>query len=191
MDRATIGVAFVLALAVWAGCGNGPTTTSSGGSSGSSGTTDAGSCANTLDSTTASVCTTNVKWTRGDRGSSQMHPGGECITCHAGNAGPDDFAFAGTVFATAHEPDDCNGVNGTTAKLTVVVTGADGVETKATVNSVGNFYTSGTITTPFSAKIVDGSGNERAMCVQQDKIDCNTCHTAAGKNDAPGRIAAP
>ena len=31
---------------------------------------------------TPTVCTSGTMWTRGDRGSASMHPGGACITCH-------------------------------------------------------------------------------------------------------------
>src|SRR4051812_35859083 len=28
------------------------------------------------------TCTSNTHWTRGDRGSASMHPGGPCVACH-------------------------------------------------------------------------------------------------------------
>jgi hypothetical protein len=136
---------------------------------------------------TPSVCTSNQHWTRGDRGSSSMHPGGTCIDCHTKRNGP-SFSIAGTVFPTAHEPTDCNGVNGT--GMTVVITGADGKVTNVPVNSVGNFYSIATIAKPFHAKVV-ANGKERAMSAAQTSGDCNSCHTEQGANDAPGRIMAP
>jgi hypothetical protein len=59
----------------------------------------------------AATCTSGKTWTLGDRGSSLMHPGDTCITCHTANGGP-DFTIAGTVFPSGHEPTNCNGAAG-------------------------------------------------------------------------------
>jgi hypothetical protein len=183
-------------IGVWSGCSSSDDGSSSGssgssGTDGDSGTSGGEACDSGVDPSAASVCTSGTKWTRGDRGSSQMHPGGTCITCHAKSFGPDDFSFAGTVFPSVHEPDDCNGANGPKTELTVVITDATGAEVKAAVNSVGNFYSTTPIKAPFTARLVDSAGAERAMCVSQTTTDCNTCHTVNGANDAPGRIVAP
>ncbi len=133
-----------------------------------------------------SVCTSGAKWTRGDRGSSLMHPGRACITCHAQNRGP-AFTIAGTVYPTAHEPDECNGAN---AGAQVVITDADGKVTKIAVNASGNFFSQVPIALPFRAKVVVGT-KERAMFGSQKTGDCNSCHTEKGDNSAPGRIVLP
>ena len=59
-------------------------------------------------------CTSNKKWTGGDNGSSSMRPGGACVTCHklGGKASGKGFDIAGTVYPTAHEPDDYDAWNG-------------------------------------------------------------------------------
>lgn len=196
MYKSILGAVVIGVAAFWAGCGSSTTTTNA--SSSSSGDADAGTdddagatCTDDVDTTTGKVCTSNKTWSGGDRGSVYMHPGRACIDCHAQTGGPDNFTFAGTVFPTVHEPDDCNGVDGTQTGLKVVVTGADGTVVKATVNAAGNFYQTTKFTKPFTAKLVDQNGNERAMCIQQTKTDCNSCHTQTGANDAPGRIVAP
>jgi mono/diheme cytochrome c family protein len=135
---------------------------------------------------TPSVCTSGKTWRNGDDGSPNMHPGGACLTCHASRGGP-SYKIAGTVYPTAHEPNDCDGV---ATALTVVVTGADGVSTSLPVNSVGNFYSRSAVVAPFHVKVTDGT-KERAMTQAVTAGDCNSCHTEQGANGAPGRIMAP
>jgi mono/diheme cytochrome c family protein len=145
------------------------------------------------------VCTTNTYWTQGlFSESDRMNPGRECIACHenpgafGGNEGGPGFAFAGTLFATAHEPDDCNGVNG---GAQVVITDANGATVTMSVNSAGNFYAEpgsvpGTFTAPLTAKVV-ANGQERVMATALESGDCNHCHTQDGTEMAPGRIILP
>jgi hypothetical protein len=139
---------------------------------------------------TESVCTSGTQWTRGERGSALMKPGGACIQCHdTENEGP-SYSAAGTVYKTAHEPDDCNGSSSTSIK--VVITGADNVTQTATVNAAGNFYFRSAIKMPYKAKVVFGT-KSRAMSGAQKDGDCNKCHTESGlaKEKAPGRVMAP
>jgi hypothetical protein len=135
---------------------------------------------------TPSVCTSGKTWRGGNDGSSSMHPGGVCLTCHSMQGGP-AYKIAGTVYPTAHEPNDCDGVANA---LTVVVTGADGTTTSLPVNSVGNFYSRSGVVAPFHVKVTDGT-KERAMTEAVTAGDCNSCHTEQGANGAPGRIMAP
>lgn len=139
-------------------------------------------------------CTSNKKWTGGDNGSSSMRPGGACVTCHklGGKASGKGFDIAGTVYPTAHEPDDCYGVPG---GVTVVITDANKVDHVLQVNAAGNFYHSDLFglqrfPTPYRAKVVSG-GKTRAMSAPQTDGNCNTCHTQSGVQKAPGRIMAP
>lgn len=197
-------VALVLAISAAAACGGTSSTGTPIGSSTADGGTGTGTddggatcdpapCATDDGGTgtgfdTPSVCTSGTKWTRGDRGSTSMHPGVACIACHDQNPQAPPFEIAGTVFPTAHEPDDCNG--GGTAGAQIVITDANGKITKIPVNSVGNFYTQTAIALPYRAKVVVGT-TERAMVASQKSGDCNSCHTEAGTNSAPGRIVLP
>ena len=147
---------------------------------------DIGHAVADLANPNAPVCTSMKTWTQGDSGSSLMHPGRACITCHASRGAP-TFTIAGTLFPTAHEPDDCDGASGSAR---VVIVDAKGVTLTLTPNSAGNFYSSTAITKPYKASIVDGQ-NVRAMGGAQTTGDCNSCHTVAGANGAPGRIMTP
>lgn len=120
---------------------------------------------------------------------SSMDPGRACNTCHS-------FRLAGTVYPTAHEPNDCRGSNGSTSGLKLVVTDANGKTTQVSINSAGNFYSSTTLARPAKVKIVDSAGKERPMKTPISTAamgDCNSCHTqnGAGSPAAPGRILAP
>jgi hypothetical protein len=132
------------------------------------------------------VCTSGTYWTRGNRGSSSMHPGVACVSCHSqGEDGP--RGIAGTVFPTAHEPDDCNGTPG---GVSVEITDANGTVSTLRVHGAGNFYSNRSVALPYTAKVVSGN-KTREMKTPQTELDCNTCHTTGGTNGAPGRIVAP
>ncbi|MFO0755993.1 MAG: hypothetical protein U0359_05860 [Byssovorax sp.] len=135
------------------------------------------------------VCSTNKTWTQGDHGSPSMHPGGECITCHAQGEGP-NFAIAGTVMGATNDDTNCDGVSG----VTVEITDKNGQVIKLTSNSAGNFYSDehgGTsVAFPITAKIT-ANGKTAAMTTPQSTGDCNTCHAAVGKSGAPGRLTVP
>ena len=137
------------------------------------------------------TCTSKTTWTRGTNGSSSMEPGQACISCHAGTGGEaPKFVIAGTLYPTGHEPDNCNGVNGSTGAK-VFVTGSNGTTVTLTPNSVGNFSYSTTLPPPYTAKVVSSSGSERVMSGTASTGDCNSCHTQSGANSAPGRITVP
>jgi cytochrome c5 len=123
-------------------------------------------------------CTSGKKWTSGN--GPTMSPGDMCQGCHG-------FSIAGTVYPTLHETGLCNGING---GAQVVITPACGTPITLTVNNVGNFYYTGTVRQPFTAKVVV-NGVERAMVTPQTLGDCNACHTQNGLQGAPGRIIVP
>jgi hypothetical protein len=144
-----------------------------------------GTCASASAPSGASVCTSNKTWTRGNRGSSSMHPGVACIACHTSGEGP-LYTVAGTLYPTAHEPDDCNG----TSSATVVVTDANGNTVQLTPNSAGNFASRASLATPLRVKVVSGS-KVREMVSDAPSGDCNSCHTQDGTEQAPGRVMTP
>lgn len=159
--------------------------------------TPEGSCATPSGSdifSAAPTCTSATLWTGGDKESPDMHPGRACIDCHTrgvrGERGP-SFALAGTVFATGHDPDDCNGANGKVEGVVIEITDALGRIQRITPRSSGNFYVEKqALATPYTARVLY-AGRVRAMATPQTSGDCNSCHTAAGANGAPGRIALP
>jgi hypothetical protein len=124
-----------------------------------------------------------------------MMPGRACNGCHeevsaATGEAPPIFRFAGTVFPTGHEPDDCVGSGAEGAQ--VRVTDASGFIFSATVNQSGNFMleTEQALQPPYSAE-VHYQGRVRAMRVPQFDGDCNACHQQEGWLAAPGRIVIP
>ncbi len=141
-----------------------------------------------------SVCSTATKWTSGNQGSSRMNPGMACNKCHKAT---NVFTYdaAGTIYATGHEPDRCNGLNGKTSTDVIIrVNGSDGKSYDAHPNAAGNFYFFNVgLKKPYTAKVISSKG-ERVMSQEQTNGDCNLCHTeqAGGNNTAsPGRIAIP
>jgi hypothetical protein len=140
------------------------------------------------------TCTSGTYWTQGNTKSALMHPGAACRDCHVvGGLGLFSLDIGGTVYPTAHEPIDCNGVG--TPGVTMVVTDANGKDTSFDVNAAGNFWHSdllgvAPIAKPFNVKIVSGT-RVRAMVGALTDGDCNKCHSVTGTNLAPGRILLP
>jgi hypothetical protein len=159
-----------------------------GGAAGRGGTTGTGGGTGGDPFSVAPKCTSGTMWTQANRGSSDMNPGRACIACHSTMNGP-ALTIAGTVYPTAHEPDLCNGANGSNGAR-VVITGADGQTLTLTPGTSGNFNSRTAVKTPFKAKVTY-MGRERAMAATQTSGDCNSCHTQNGTNSAPGRILLP
>ncbi|MEZ4222915.1 MAG: hypothetical protein R3B13_18375 [Polyangiaceae bacterium] len=135
------------------------------------------------------VCSSDTHWTGGNHESPLMRPGGTCIQCHSASGEGPTLLVAGTVYPTAREPDDCNGISA----IDVVVTDAQGKTVTLSTNAAGNFFyeaAPGALVPPYNAKVVSG-GKERVMKQSVASGDCNTCHTQDGKDGAPGRIYAP
>lgn len=141
------------------------------------------------------TCTSNQFRPGGEEDESKdMAPGRACIACHST---PDDegeiegprFRFAGTVYPTPHEPDNCiaTGVAG----AVVVVTDANGASLQANVRAGGNFFLEGNVLAmPIQAEIRK-DGKVLKMMDPVTSGDCNTCHTAEGAEGASGRIFPP
>jgi hypothetical protein len=147
---------------------------------------DAGAAPNPYN--TPLQCSSNKTWT-GNEGLT-MRPGDTCINCHTAQkkctSTQCKFSVAGTVYPTAHEPTNCNGMSGSS----VVITDANNKTVTLATNSVGTFATTTLLTPPFTVKVTSG-GKTRAMSAKAPSGDCNSCHTATGTQNAPGRIMAP
>jgi hypothetical protein len=129
----------------------------------------------------ASVCTSRTTYSGGN--GPTMRPGANCRSCHG-------FTVSGTIYPTAHEPTNCNGVNGSTGTR-VVITGANGQTLTLTPSAAGNFYSNTQLGGSFMARVTTTAGGTRSMLQMQTSGDCNSCHTQNGANGAPGRIMAP
>ncbi len=146
------------------------------------------------------TCSTDRWWDPGDDdGTPLMFPGRACLGCHTIEAPDDDdvpnLVIGGTVFETAHEPDDCKGPPGELdgEQIIVEVTSADGQVVSLSVNASGNFLMHASRTpfpAPYLVKVVQGD-RERAMPIPAESGDCNGCHTQDGDQGAPGRIVLP
>jgi len=132
-----------------------------------------------------------------------MAPGQICNDCHAyTNAGGDGyqapiFGFAGTVYRTAHEPDDCAGgaLDGGRELPQVVVVSATNQRYVTNLTMGGNFMlelrpTAPPIAFPITAQ-VRYRGRTHWMVEPVMTGECNSCHTVDGKEGAPGRIRLP
>jgi mono/diheme cytochrome c family protein len=161
-------------------CTDPPPAAGDGGASGDGG--DGG------DGGSATKCTSGKTWMGGNMKSPLMRPGEACNACHQVMGGP-NLRIAGTVYSTLHEPNDCDG-KGPPPALTVIVTDKNGKTTSLPVNAAGNFFTQSKILAPYKAKVTDGV-TTRTMNGSVTAGDCNSCHTVAGANGAPGRIMAP
>lgn len=138
-------------------------------------------------------CASGVTWKLGNTKSPLMHPGLACNACHSVMGGP-NLSIAGTVYKAPHDVNDCNGA-APPPTVIVTITDAKGKVVNATVNAAGNFDVprqngAQRLTAPYSAKLSDGV-KTRAMVGKVTSGDCNSCHTAAGINGAPGRILVP
>lgn len=168
---------------------------------------DATSCGGTSNTNynTPDTCTSGVTVPlQTNDGSRSMNPGVSCMSssCHGLVGWEKQMSLAGTVYATAHELDLCNGVSGT-GKLSVQATDQNNKVVTAGVNGAGNFYAwyDPSLVLPFKdIRVVDTSGNARPMAEAAPSGDCNACHTLKGTNafasqgfasSAPGRIMAP
>lgn len=132
------------------------------------------------------TCSTNSAWLDGDEGSPLMHPGGDCIGCHSSEGEGPTFTVAGTVMGALDDDTDCNGIGG----ATVEILGTNGGTLTLVTNDAGNFFSTKALPTPYTARVTI-NGTVFEMGTAQTSGRCNACHTAAGENGAPGRIAAP
>jgi hypothetical protein len=144
------------------------------------------------DGEAGAVCTSGTRWTMGNTPSPGMHPGMACNACHQQLGGP-NLRLAGTVYATLHDPDDCEG-KGPPPNLDVIVVDSNQRTYTMRVNGAGNFFDvpggGAPPKAPFRARVTNGA-QTRVMNGTVTSGDCNSCHTAQGRNGAPGRILAP
>jgi hypothetical protein len=136
-------------------------------------------------------CLSGIEWVGGNTESPLMHPGLDCLGCHGDLGVEDEVVLGGTVFDAFTERDDCFGV----PDVTVQITDSTNTVFELTSNASGNFFLeiedeASSIVPPYSAKLLF-EGRERSMLTMQTVLSCNSCHTQAGLNGAPGRILAP
>ncbi|MEW6435003.1 MAG: hypothetical protein AB1730_26180 [Myxococcota bacterium] len=140
------------------------------------------------------TCTSNVKWTGGDRGSAHMNPGQACVACHKTREPFRAYYFMGTVYPSTHEQDNCDAMP--PAGLVVEIIDANGniALTMPVRSPSGNFFSNSTaagVALPYKARVKNAQGQMLLMDTPQMSGDCNSCHTEQGANGAAGRIVWP
>jgi mono/diheme cytochrome c family protein len=131
------------------------------------------------------VCTSG-RWGTTTPGE-HMNPGTRCITCHREGGPAQAFGASGTIYPSLREPDGCMGEGG----VTVEITDRDGKVHRTVTNAVGNFVVREWFPLPFTVALRKGSRVYARQENVQATRDCNTCHTADGVGNAPGRIVLP
>lgn len=147
-------------------------------------------------------CPSNSKY-NGKSENDNMEPGNTCIDCHSTEFKAPKYKFAGTVFRNLITQTGCNASGSASSVVppmtyTVEITDSSTppkVLTAKTYNPSGNFHIStgaaSGFVMPYKARVIDSAGKARKMIKAQTDGDCNSCHTAVGTNDAPGRIVGP
>jgi len=120
--------------------------------------------------------------------------GQSCLSCHAiGGSNEKQFTSGATVYTTL------NAANGTTNVATnytlkLYLESNLGIINYNIGNGIGNVnstFSTATVNS-YTAKVVDANGNivNSSLTDSHDlgRLDCNSCHTAAGTGGAPGRI---
>lgn len=153
---------------------------------------------------TSETCPSGERWTGGNNESELMNPGLACRSCHLGEnfmgqnpSGKAEakkaFFFMGTVFDLPRGEDLCAPKAVPSDAVVEILDTNDVVQLTLSVNAAGNFHSTSTMATvpvPYKAR-VKANGKVNTMAGAQSNGDCNTCHTAAGLNGAPGRVYFP
>jgi len=137
-------------------------------------------------------CTSGKTWGCLNTGANFMNPGQACVACHVTRPGAPRWTIGGTIYPSAHEPDNCLGGPATGSDpVTITLTDSMMREHTATMIPGGNFFVPTDARPPFTNIKVKYQGRERQMFSGATTGDCNSCHTQAGMNGAPGRIVLP
>ncbi len=133
-------------------------------------------------------CASGLSWPHGDDGSELMHPGGDCIKCHAQRDKGPVYEIAGSVYESLTEEDDCAGLEGAIIEITDI---NNNVFTM-TSNAAGNFFMTPEeaegIEYPATVKAIY-DGRENPMIGLLPYGNCTDCHTRNGNwTSAGGRV---
>jgi hypothetical protein len=139
----------------------------------------------TVEVVTKDVCYSEQRWVGGKRGSPEMFPGRDCVSCHIENDGP-QLAIGGTIYPyVIDRPEafevqsgtDCFGLEG----VTVRIEDADGQLFELVTNRAGNFFVEGNpsdFKKPFQVKLQMGN-IEPQMTTHPQYGGCAHCHDPA------------
>ncbi|MFO0725582.1 MAG: carboxypeptidase-like regulatory domain-containing protein [Myxococcota bacterium] len=116
-----------------------------------------------------------------------MTPGEACIACHLRRGAVGSIRVAGTVYPSAHEPDDCHGASQATVELYDL---AGQLSLRMSSNAAGNFQANASPPASYTARVTLG-GRVATTQGPHSGGDCNVCHTQGGASGARGRIIVP
>jgi hypothetical protein len=139
------------------------------------------------------TCASGQKWTGGNAENAAMNPGLACRGCHLQQEPGLAYFFMGTAYSAPHQEDLCAADAVPADAVIEILDTNDVVQLTLPINAAGNFYSRSTragVPVPYKAR-VRANGKVNPMGAAQSDGDCNTCHTAAGANGAPGRIFFP
>lgn len=130
--------------------------------------------------TTNETCAEGEPGCRGN--GSTMLPGADCLACHndASREAP-TWTAGGTIFT------DASGLRAG-KNVTITITDDAGKVVTMTSNTVGNFYTSKSLTFPINVEI-EKNGVKKQMASAVDNGGCNSCHSCSG--EAGGKLFQP
>jgi hypothetical protein len=139
----------------------------------------------TTEAVARDVCYSEMRWVGEKRGSAEMYPGRDCVSCHIENDGP-PLVLGGTVYAfiiadraryfELQSGTDCFGLEG----VTVMVEDGTGQTFELTTNRAGNFFVEGTprdFVKPFNVqlRLPDGTAGP-LMNTRPMYGGCAYCH---------------
>lgn len=139
------------------------------------------------------TCASGQSWSGGNSESELMQPGLACRACHLTTEPGKAWFFMGTAYASPHQADLCASDSTLTGAVVEILDTNDVVQLTLPINAAGNFRslkTSAEVPVPYKARVKAG-GKISAMASAQTTGDCNSCHTAAGAEGAPGRVLIP
>ena len=147
------------------------------------------------------TCDSGIYWDAGhqptdmrDGGDVTMHPGSACLTCHySEDVVGGKFTAAGTVFSEYHVEDGCVQRPITGGKVDILHLDG-GLAVSITVDKSGNFINRTALPAQYRARVTLGGKSREMATVQTAEstgVECNSCHTAVGSQNAPGRIIWP
>ena len=99
----------------------------------------------------------------------------------------------GTAYSAPQQADLCAAATVPSDAVVEILDASDVVQLTMKVNAAGNFRSPSTaagLPMPYKARVRAG-GKTNVMGGAQTNGDCNSCHTAAGAEGAPGRILFP
>ena len=132
-----------------------------------------------------------------DSDGSVVHNQGQaCLLCHnIGGTNEEQFASGATIFTKIDAADNDVANVATGYSLRLMLDGNVSTSTYVAARGIGNYkLVNGSAIVNYTAQVLDANGTVTNTSVTNShnasRFDCNSCHTVAGANGAPGRITA-